>query len=304
MLWTKYSYKWYSLEQIYNWVYDSFNDSKHLNESEILFLEDVEDDAKVRIDVVNNSNRHGWFIWPWIIEPRLITMKWKIFAPSDENWLPQLWRLEKKIEELKRNLSVESNPMNNWYHELRWWTRYNEQRVTMAKVRTMPIIRHSGVNPYVDFTLELVCWDPFYYHPTVRTAVWTNTVMWWSYLPHVLPYSWDTSAWSSIQVDNKWNAIALCSINVQWNGENVTIFNTTNWYKTRVSWSITNLTVETVQTQSLELQVIVRENTTNLRPRIAYWAWIVLDPWVNEIVILSDNTDILVATVTWRDTYI
>lgn len=304
MLWLKYTYKWYSLEQLYTSEYDSYNDSKYLLGSELLFLETVKDDPKIRMDSVSNSNRHGGYIWPWLVEPRLITMTGKIFAPKDDNWLPQLWRLEKKIDDLKKNLSIERNPMLDWYHELKRWNRYNEQRVAMAKVYKMPQIDHDRVNPYATFTIELLCGDPFYYHPTTRTVSGWNTVIWGTYLPNTLPNSWWLASWSSMRPNNQGNALALCKITIQWHGNNVTIFNRTNWYKTRVLWDTYNLTIQSFSGANWEFSYEILEWNNSIKARTWYWAWILLNPWENEILVTSDLTNPLNVTIEWRDTYI
>lgn len=305
MLGQKYSYKWYSLEQLDTGVYDSINDAKRLKKSEILRLSDVKDDIKVRQDEAKKSNWHWSVAWPSIMEPRLMTFTGTIYAPKDMSGVPQIRKLEKKIEEFRKIIAVEGNTMADPYYDLNWWTRYNEQRTVKAKVYGVPEIKHEKMNPWADFVFELYSPDPRYYHPIKRTATGWKWTIGGTNLDNYLPNPTITSYTNPIVVDNKWNSFAKCKITVTGTGQNVVIYNTTNDYKIRVSWTTYNLSVSSLNPTNDPNKIFeVLEGSNDIRNRVVYWWWIYLNSWINNIVVLSDDLSDLSVVVERYDTYI
>lgn len=304
MLWKLYTYKWYSLEQLFDSTkYDNYHDNRYLLNTDILRLTDKKDGVKVTQTEIGKSNWHGSYAWPSFLWPRLITFTGTIFSPKNAVWEPQIAKLERKIDELRKNIAVQWNPMSNPYFDLSRWTRYNEQRTCKAKVYSTIDIKHNWLEPTAEFSFDLYCPDPNYYHPTLRTATGSKGTVWGTNLDNYLPNPSITSYTGAISVNNQGNFMWPCKINVAGTGQNVIIYNLTNGYKTKVTWTTYNLTVDTTDTSTIDKQIQVLEWSNDIRNRIVYGLGIYLDPWINNIVVLSDDPSNLTVTIQRRDTY-
>ena len=120
-------------------------------------------------------------------------------------------------------------------------------------------------------------------------------------MPVILPNEFDWIIWN-FNVQNDWNFIAPCKIEIIWSILNPVIRNTTNNRYFWITWTTTNLIID-----NRERPFIITDEWVDVSSnRMAWSNFIMLNTWSNNILITRDDawTWEIVVNFYYNDTYI
>lgn len=257
-------------------------------------------DTTTRTDVTNKANFHWWYSSETLVNPRLITFSWKVvWFTKDKR---HIW-----WNELVSAIQPEANPniQNRGFYPLYFQDDWWNERVIYAKVYSPPTATNWLSDPVIEYTFELLSESEKVYSPATKTETGSLWAFWGFTLPTTLP----TTIWwfvGTIEVENEWNWIAPCKIQIVGTCTNPKIFNLTNWMKYRLWATTENLILDNRNLNNNPLEnFIVTNNWFNVKAQRLSWSDIFLQPGINNIVVISDNpSDTATVTITYRDTFI
>jgi len=269
----------------FNWY--SLSDS--IAKSNNLVLEDVEKTVDLRIEIFNKQNSNGGISTDWLASPRLFTFSGTIFG--DRAW-SQNW------QELLSNMLR----LWDWKKELSWeddgWNKYK----TQAKLYSMPVFSTNIDNDIVWFTFELLSDNAEYISFESKTTTGGLGVLGGITLWTTL---WTTLSWiiDSFTVNNLWDFRALTRVEITGNLVNPKLQNLTNWKFYQLNRTTNNLIYDNTSDP-----VIVTDDGVNVRwDRASGSTGIVLEPWENKLILISDNYSIdntVTVKITFNDTFL
>jgi hypothetical protein len=231
MLGKAYRYKWLDFT-------DLIQHNLYQSDWYSYLLQDVIKNTTTRTDVINKANFHWWFSTETLINPRLITFTGKcIWLTKEKRHLA--W------DRLVSEIQPEWNPniQNRGFYPLYFQDDNGTEKILYAKVYNPPTATNWLSDPIIEYTFELLCESEKIYWLNDKIETWNLWYFWWFTLPATLP---DTLWWFVwiIEVENEWNWIAPCKIQVIWNCTNPKIFNLTNNQKYRLWWTTQNLILD------------------------------------------------------------
>lgn len=293
MLWKAYRYKWLDFT-------DLFQHNLYQIDGYSYLLQDVIKDTTTRTEVTNKANFHGWFSSETLVNPRLLTFTWKVVWLTKEK--RHLW-----FNALVSAIKPEWNPniQNRGFYELQFQDDNGTEKVLYAKVFTPPTATNWLSDPVIEYSFELLCESEKVYGATIKTETGWQSYFGGMTLPTTLPTTFWWFVWS-LEVENEWNWIAPCKIQVVGTATNPKVYNLTNWQKYRL-WMVTeNLVLDNRNINNNPTEnFIVTNNWFNVKSWRLSWSDIFLQPWVNNIAVISDDpSEIFTVTITYRDTYI
>ena len=262
-------------------------------------LQDIKMDLPLRTTVLDRANYHWGYSSNTLWWERLFQFT-AIAIGENKAKRDIIWR------KIISTLCPEPNPWSNtrWFYDLTWKTDWWEDRVVSAKVYQVPFPTNWLTDPLINFTFDLYCETEKVYSPTTKTASWWLGLLWWFTLPTPLPISFFWYSWY-IEVNNLWDWSAPCKIEVLGNCNNLQIMNITNWMIYRNNWRTTDFIIDNTNLDNDPTKIsVVTDLWVNIKANRNSGADIFLDPWMNRIVVLSDNYTTAVVTITRRDCYI
>lgn len=293
MLWQAYKYKWLDFT-------DLFQHNLYQSDGYSYLLQDVIKDTTARTDLTNKANFHWWFSSETLANPRLITFTWKVIGMTKEK--RHLW-----FNALVSAIQPEWNPnlQNRWFYDLQFQDDNGTDKILYAKVYTPPTATNWLSDPVIEYSFELLCESEKVYGSTNKIIYGNRSYFWWLTLPTTLP----TAIWwfvGSTEVNNEWNWIAPCKIQIVWTATNPKIYNLTNWQKYRLGITTENLVLDNRNINNNPTEsFVVTNNGFNVKSQRLSWADIFLQPWLNNIAVISDDpSETFTVTITYKDTYL
>jgi len=263
-------------------------------------IQDVKKDVPLRTNVNDKANYHWWYSSNTLAWPRLFTFTWKVIGTKKDK--RNIW-----LSLLMNKIKPEWNPniSNRWFYDLERQTDWWDERTCKAKVYQMITPTNWLDDPIIEYTFELYSETEKIYSPTVQTVSWFRGFFWWVTLPTTLPTYLAWFSWS-IPLTNNGDWFAPIKIQVVWTCTNPKILNLTNNNKYRITGTTNNLILDNRNINNNPLETfIVTDSWTDIKKKRSSWADIFLDPWLNHIVVLTDDpTETPTVTITFRDTYI
>lgn len=289
MLWKKFIYRWLDLT---DWV-----------QNDIVLIDSVRN-IPLRTGINDRANFHWTYTSSSLAWGRIFIFRWQVFGKTKAE---RRAGRKKLIDVIQPEYSP--TDINRGFYDLTRETDWGVEMTTKAKVYQAPEANNWLDDPVIEFSFALYSETEKVYSPTTKTANWWIGYFMGTPLPTTLPtpLSWYVG---SIECNNEWNWIAPIRVNVVWDCTNVKIINLTNSqkYKLWQSWDDFNSTNLIYDNRNLTNDptkiLVVQDQWTSVKQyRTQGWD-IFLNPWINNIVVLTDNypndADVI---ITWRDAY-
>lgn len=269
---------------IYNWVDLSDTNATTNN----LVVQEVDKAVGLRCEIIPKQNSHWTTTTNTLASWRLFTFKWTIFGDRAGSMNGQTV--------LNGMLTLD------WEHELSfdddWWNSFKCQ----AKVFKMPEYKTTLENDIVEFTFELYSEDPTLISFTDKSALWWYWTIWGTVLWTTLGTTLSNAIWV-ISINHLWNFRALTKITLVWSIDNPKVFNYANSEFYKLNRTTSNLIIDNTVSPT-----VITDSWINVKADRAVWStWIVLEPWINNLLVLWDDyspTSPLVVTIYYNDSYI
>ena len=254
-----------------------------------LAITNMQKQLNIRTWVVNNQNTHGGNVGASLWSTRLFTISWTIFGATKAD----LQVGQQKLSEILRL---------DGFHTLRWdddgWNTFK----TQAQVYRMPRFSSSVNTNIITFTFELISETAEYISLNSTTISGGVGLMWGTTLWTTLWVELSWLVWA-VNITNSWDFRALVDININWAVTNPSIRNlTTNKYY-KLNRATTKLNYK-----NTSYPITVTDDSENVRANRSTWSTsVVLEPWVNRLVLLSDNYNIdnnITLSIVYNNTYI
>lgn len=274
-------------------------------EGDIVLIDSVRN-IPLRTQTFDRANFHGTYSSPTLAGWRLFIFRWQVYwVDKDARYAG--WK--KLIDAIQ----PEHNPAatNRWFYDLTWETDWGVEMTTKAKVFQAPEATNGLSDPIIEFSFTLYSESEKVYAPTLKTANGWIGVFIGTPLPVTLPTPLSGFA-GTITCTNDGNRPAPVQISVVWSSDNPKLINVTNSNKYFI-WDVagwnpyttTNLIYDNRNlTNDPTKLLVVTDQWQNIKAERFQGGDIFLEPWDNQIVVLSDNypnpADV---TITWRDTY-
>ena len=259
-----------------NYVYKTLDFSPANIPNTGIFITNVNNWTVQRDEVVDNANDH-WSVASTTLESwRLFTFEWYCFGmDKDARWTS--WELLNSVINVEP--FVDSNP----YYTLTFNTDKWDARYTLAKVRKKPEAENWMCDPRIKFTFELYAQTNAIFAPVEQTAAWLTTFFWGTNFANNFPDWRGNYTWWVLCLNN-WNYKAWIELTIIWNLLNPTIKNLTNWLEYKISWTTSQLVVN-----SRNWLRTVNDLWADIKYKRNYWKPILLSPWSNIIIVTSDE---------------
>ena len=279
---------------------DAIQIASQMSNNYSYILQDINMNVPLRTNTYDRENYHWWFSSNTLAGSRLFTFKWLII------WVKKSDR-DKARQLLMSQLQPEGNPniQNRWFYDLSWQTDWWALRTCKAKVFSMPQATNDLGSPIINFTFELYTETEKIYSPTTQVITWWLGYHWGISIPLPLPTYLSWYAWY-VNIMNNWDWTAPCRIEVNGICTNPQIINLTNNNKYRIAWNTNDLVLDNRNMNNNPLEIfLVTDNWLNIKDKRSSGADIFLDPWLNHIVVLTDNpSETATVSITFRYTYI
>jgi len=286
----------------YKWI--DFTDSVQLSNRDTLgysiIIRDKTNTSDIRYNTTNKSNFHWVYLSPSLLWWRRFEFECSIIADTCE-------AKDSAYNYIFWILQPDYNPysLNRGFYDLEWEDCTWLTKTTKAKVTQMPQPEGEQCTPTMDFTFVLESETPDIYSTTEKTATGTIGFHWWFTLstPLPTPLSW----WAgTIELNNEWNRNAPIQVRVEGNCINPKIINITNNQAYKLDTTTTDLVYNNRNINNRPTETLVVTDLWNdIRQFRKSWIGVTLDPWLNNLVVLTDNyPNDAIVTVSFRDTYI
>jgi len=293
MIWINRQYKWIDFT-------DSVQYASRVANGYGVFIQNEVHWTTTRTDVFDRANYHGGYSSETLAGGRLFTFD-----------CIAVWSTKAQRNTIRNTivaaLQPEPNPWasNRGFYDLDfdddWWNA----RTVKAKVFTPPTPTNDLDDPLIRFTFELYAEEEKIYWDTEKTTSGTVGYLWGFTLSTPLPY---TTAWyiNIISVTNAGNRAAPFKMQLLGEAVNPKIINLTNGNKYRIEKTTTNYIFDNRNLNNLPTErLVVMDNWLDIRAYRSSGASIYLDPWVNELVVITDNHDTTnTVEFTFRDSYL
>lgn len=269
----------------YNWLDLSAGNVFNTN----IALDDVEHMTGQRTDIIDNVNDH-WSIASNTLESgRLIGFSWYVFGINKAiRWLA--WK------ELNSKINIEPYVNEDPFKKLEFETDEWEYRRCMAKVNEKPKWTNGMNDSRIRFNFTLYVNSNELFGKDLNIETSTSGAFGGTSFPNSFWDSWGATIWS-VNCINSWNFRAWCRIQCPWTLVNPKIKNTANWQEFKISWTTTNLVLD-----SLWWQWSVTDEWLDIMYKRESWVPIYLSPWDNYIVVVDDLGNVVNYTVSRYDT--
>jgi len=263
-------------------------------------IQDNVRNTPLRTETYDRANFHWWYSSETLAWARLFTFTWKVIGTNKSN-------RDTARSLLVNAIKPEWNPniQNRWFYDLLRKTDWWEDRTCKAKVYSMPNPTNWLDSPFIDYTFDLYCENEKVYDPTTQIVTWWRWYFWWQTLRTRLPSYLSWFNWY-IPVTNNWDWYAPIKVQIVWQATNPQIINLTNGNRYRITWITTNMVLDNRNLLNNPTEtLIVTDNWQNIKALRHSWADIFLNPWLNNIVVLTDNiTETPTVYITYRHTFI
>jgi hypothetical protein len=286
-----------------NWKYKELDFTNVSTMDNRFVMQDVQFDSGVRIATTDNSNAHWSRISKALGNGRLFTFNWAIYSEDR-------YKRGVTYKTLVNTFLIESDPSKNQFYDLEWVDDLGDPKTVKAAVFSEPTASNGLCDPITRVQRSLYSVTPNIYDPFVKEETgWTGLIGWVAY-PYSLPDPWGGYS-GAVRCVNNGNRPAPCKIEVTGNAENVRIYNMSTLgtngitYFYELTGTTTSLVLDNTDTVLVDSDGLLTQTVTDNGMDASFkrqaGQTLLLQPWINDIVVLAEGNPEV--KITFRDTY-
>lgn len=260
-------------------------------------LQNVDYNIQERTQISLNESYHGGLISSTLYGVRYFDFEGVGLGMEKE-------QRGKVYQLLRTQLNIEANPQKNAYHHLFWLT--DDDRAVFCKVKVTKAVDFKNALWEIRMPYEFQLASPSekYYGVELKTV----EKQLWSAGGTSLSTGLGVALWGyggEIVVENRGNRQAPIRLEVKGKCTNLKILNLTNTQKFRVEAITEDFVYDNQNGDFLpNKELVVEDKGINIKPKRSTWGQIFLEPWVNRLVVLTDNpSERAEIRLLYRDTY-